>query len=255
MKYLTATYTDVGIKKDTNQDSMLLMEADSTAGKILLAVMCDGMGGLKKGELASAEVVRAMADWFQNELPEQLRTGFQPQRLWEDWKRIVGEQCERISRFGAHNGMQLGTTMAAFLVVGNQYYIINVGDSRVYLVSDQLYQLTKDHTVVQRDVDMGRITLEQAERDERRSILTQCIGASDYVQPDFFTGTIQQGQVYFLCCDGFRHVLGSGELYSLLNYRALTDEKKMQQTLAQLTEEIKRRGETDNISVIAIRVS
>ena len=128
---------------------MLLMQATTSVGEVIFAVVCDGMGGLKKGELASAEVVRAMAGWFREEFPEMLQSGFDPAALKSAWKRIAEEQDERISRFGAGNGMRLGTTMVGFLGIGNQYYIVNIGDSRVYQISDrQLLQLTHDHTVV-----------------------------------------------------------------------------------------------------------
>lgn len=233
---------------------MLLMQATTSVGEVIFAVVCDGMGGLKKGELASAEVVRAMAGWFREEFPEMLQSGFDPAALKSAWKRIAEEQDERISRFGAGNGMRLGTTMVGFLGIGNQYYIVNIGDSRVYQISDrQLLQLTHDHTVVQREVDLGRMTLEEAEQDNRRSILLQCIGASDYVEPDFFTGTMQPDQMYLLCCDGFRHVLSANEFCQHMGPRVLRDEKSMSQTLLQLTEEIKRRREADNISAILIR--
>ena len=109
---------------------MLLMQATTSVGEVIFAVVCDGMGGLKKGELASAEVVRAMAGWFREEFPEMLQSGFDPAALKSAWKRIAEEQDERISRFGAGNGMRLGTTMVGFLGIGNQYYIVNIGDSR-----------------------------------------------------------------------------------------------------------------------------
>lgn len=254
MKFLTALHTDIGIKKDTNQDSMLLMQATTSAGEVVFAVVCDGMGGLKKGELASAEVVHAMAGWFRNEFPVMLQKGFDPVQLKDAWKRISEELDDRISRYGAGNGMRLGTTLVAFLGIEQQYYIINIGDSRIYQVEAQkLLQLTHDHTVVQREVDLGRMSLEEAERDSRRSILLQCIGASDYVEPDFFTGTMQPDQVYLLCCDGFRHVMSADDFCRNLNPNILRNEQGMNQMLVQLTEEIKRRRETDNISAILIR--
>ena len=233
---------------------MLLMQASTSMGEVLLAVMCDGMGGLKKGELASAEVERAMAGWFRDQLPVLIRDGFDPTGLRDDWKRIVDEQDEAISRYGARNGFQLGTTLAAILFIGNKYYIINIGDSRVYQVEDNnLFQLTHDHTVVQREVDLGHMTLEQAEMDSRRNILLQCIGASDYTEPDFFMGEFRPGMVFLICCDGFRHVLSAGELSAYFGPSRMRDENQMKSVLAGSVEEIKRRNETDNISAILIK--
>ena len=69
MEFLTAMHTDIGIKKNTNQDSALILEADTDFGKILLAVICDGMGGLAKGEVASSALITMLSNWFENDLP------------------------------------------------------------------------------------------------------------------------------------------------------------------------------------------
>lgn len=254
MKYLTALHTDIGIRKDTNQDSMLLMHAESSYGDIIFAVICDGMGGLKKGEVASAQMIRVLKDWFAGQFPKLLSPSFDPNNLMTDWRRIIGEQADLIENYGNRNGYMLGTTLVAFLCLGDQYYIANVGDSRVYQIeSNKLYLLTHDHTVVQREVDLGNMTMEQAAKDKRRSILLQCIGASDTVEPDFFSGTLKPGQVYLLCCDGFRHVIGTQEFIKSFNPHQMKDERKMQKALVDMTEEIKRRKETDNISAILIK--
>ena len=76
------------------------------------------------------------------------------------------------------------------------------------------------------------MTLEEAEQDNRRSILLQCIGASDYVEPDFFTGTMQPDQMYLLCCDGFRHVISANEFCRYMGPRVLRDEKKHETVIA-----------------------
>ncbi len=256
MKFMTAVHTDVGIKKTTNQDSLLVQEAVSGKyGPILFAAVCDGMGGLQKGELASAELVRALANWFRASLPALLEAGFQPEKLREDWARIIREQDFRISDYGDQQRIKTGTTVTALLLIGQNYYIVNVGDSRVYLLSDRLYQLTKDHTVVQREIDQGQLTPEQAAVDPRRSVLLQCVGVSDGVAPDFFAGTVTPRQSFLLCCDGFRHVLAPAEIYQQLNYQAARKESVMQERLVYLTELNKQRGEQDNISAILVRVS
>lgn len=164
------------------------------------------------------------------------------------------EQDSRISRYGAVNGWKLGTTLVCLLIFGGQYYVGNIGDSRAYLLSDQTYQITHDHTVVQRKLDQGLITMEQAATDPQRSVLLQCIGASDYVEPDFFGGPVAPGQTYLLCCDGFRHVVSPAEMFEALGPGRCQSTNAIEQALAQLTELNKSRGETDNISAILICV-
>ena len=151
------------------------------------------------------------------------------------------------------NGVSMGTTCVALLVVNDTYYIMNVGDSRIYLISDNIYQLTKDQTYVQREMDAGRMTYEQSLTDPQRNVLLQCIGASPVVEPDFFMGEVHINQTYMLCCDGFRHVISPNEFFQYLNPTVATDPGIMQKNLEYLTEMNKDRKETDNITAVLVR--
>lgn len=253
MNFLTAEHTDVGIRKKTNQDSYLLQQAETDYGNVLLSVMCDGMGGLAKGEVASCRMIRACADWFAHEFPQILYSGMNPETLRQSWQQLAERENTHIKNYGIEIRADLGTTISAFLAVGETYYIMNVGDSRVYLISDDVYQLTKDQTFVQREMDLGRMTYEEAYNSPQRSVLLQCIGASESVVPDFYSGPLYAEQSYLLCCDGFRHVVGPEEFYQYLNPSACTDEQAMHERLVQLTELNKQRMETDNISAVLIR--
>lgn len=253
MQFLAAVHTDVGLRKKTNQDSVLLLQAETTAGPVLLASVCDGMGGLAKGEVASAAMVRLLAEWFTTVLPDLLAEGLTGEALRASWEALVQAVGKKISDYGSRIHADLGTTAVVFLVVGSTFYIMNVGDSRVYMLTDQIYQLTKDHTYVQREIDEGRMTYEQAMRDPQRSVLLQCIGASPEIRPDFFSGTILPGQVYLLCSDGFRHVLQPQEIYAALCPAVSVSEAAMTQNLIGLTETNKARKEEDNISALLIR--
>lgn len=253
MRFLTAAHTDIGLRKKTNQDSVLIMQAQTGAGPVLLAAICDGMGGLAKGEVASAAMVRGLADWFRQELPALLAGGFTAEALRAGWEQLIDTTARRIAAYGASIHVDMGTTAAVFLVVGDSYYIMNVGDSRVYAITDQVYQLTKDQTYIQREIDMGRMTPAQAAVDVQRNVLLQCIGASSVIQPDFFAGKLAEGQVYMLCCDGFRHVIQPQEFYQALGPEASTSEEAMKAALVNLTELNKQRREEDNISAILIR--
>ena len=253
MNFLTAAYTDVGIRKHTNQDSYLIHQADTDYGNVLLAVMCDGMGGLAKGEVASAHMIRAFSAWFSEEFPAILENGMDPDALRTSLEGLVVRENNHIMSYGRSIGVDLGTTCVSYLAVGDTYYIMNVGDSRIYLISDNVYQLTKDQTLVQREVDLGRMTYEEALVSSQRSVLLQCIGASDTVMPDFFAGQLLPDQCYLLCCDGFRHVIDPSEFYQYLNPQVAANREIMRGHLAYLTELNKQRNETDNISAILLR--
>ena len=253
MKFLTAYHTDIGIRKKTNQDSLLLEQASTDYGDVLLAAVCDGMGGLAKGELASATLIRRLSEWFYQELPQLLYDGLQSGKLRNSWEQLIIETNHRIADYGRHNGISLGTTCVLFLAVDRVYYIMNIGDSRAYLLSDRLYQLTKDQTYCQREIDLGRMTPEQAAVDPQRSVLLQCVGASDVVVPDFFAGNLEADQCFLMCSDGFAHVISPQEIYQALNPGISQNSSGMRQSLVDLIELVKSRQERDNISALIFK--
>ncbi len=253
MNFKIAVHTDVGIKKQTNQDSVLVKTARTDYGKVLLAAVCDGMGGLAKGELASATLIRMLSKWFEEELPSMLYSGIELERLQRSWNDLVYRANDRIHQYSSALHVDMGTTMVVLLVVDHVYYIGNIGDSRVYLIRDELEQLTKDQTFIQREMDAGRMTWEEARRDPRRNVLLQCVGASDVIEPAYHTGYLEAGSMFLLCSDGFRHVIAKEEMFEYLNPYRLLNEQNMQESLVYLTELNKYRQEADNISAVLVR--
>ena len=253
MNYIISADTDIGLTKSTNQDSLSVKVIQTPSGRMAFAVLCDGMGGLAEGEVASASVIRAFHDWALNELSVLANGQIEDYQIREQWERIVKDQNDRIKNYGAGRGIRLGTTVVALLLTQSRYYVLNVGDSRVYELTDTLRQLTNDQTFVAREVAMGRMTEEEAEQDQRRSVLLQCVGASEEVFPDFFFGEPKVNAVYLLCSDGFRHEISGDEIYQALQPAAMTDENSMYQNCRSLIELNKQRSERDNISVAVIR--
>lgn len=254
MDFVTAVYTDVGIKKSTNQDAVLVQTADTDLGPVQIVSVCDGMGGLAKGEVAGSAMARAVSEWFEQEFPTILYAGMDSAALCQSWRDLVSRMNEKIADYGKEHHTALGTTTATMLMTAGKYYIMNVGDSRVYLLTDDLYQLTKDQTYVQRQMDLGLMTYEQSLVDPQRSVLLQCIGASPTVVPDFITGEIAPGQRYLICCDGFHHVVTPQEIYQTLGPQSGGSEEEMRRNLQALTELNKQRKETDNITAVLVRV-
>lgn len=253
MNYLTAVHTDVGIKKRTNQDSVLIETAATDYGQVLLSVVCDGMGGLAKGEVASAILIKAFSNWFHREFPEILYKGMEANTLRSSWTNLILEQNQKINEYGLNCNVSLGTTVAAMLLVDNIYYIINVGDSRVYYLKEGITQMTIDQTFVQREMDLGRMTLEEARNHPKRNVLLQCVGASSVIEPDFYVGEFDRDSVFMMCSDGFRHVIHPEEFYERLKPELMVTEEKMKENAVYFTELNKLRREDDNISVALIR--
>ena len=251
MKYLVVADTDIGIRKQTNQDSLLVKYGNSEVGEVLLAVMCDGMGGLDKGEVASATVIREFARWFQEDLPYELET-LDMQVIGGKWSLMLKELNVKIAEYGKKINSRLGTTFTGILLAGNEYAAVHVGDSRLYHISTTIKQMTKDQTFVAREVSRGTLTAEQARTDKRRNMLLQCVGASAKLEPDIMTGRIEKG-VYMLCTDGFRHEISEREMVENLNPDVLRNKDIMQKNARYLIDQIKLRQEKDNISVILIK--
>ena len=217
MKFMSAVHSDVGIRKKTNQDSLCLKIASTPSGEIGLAVVCDGMGGLKKGEVASATVIRAFSEWFEIELPKLLEQGYDNNKVKEQWSKLIKEQNEAIAEYGNNNYLQLGTTLTAMLINGEDMIIVQVGDSRAYRITEDIFQLTEDQTVAQRDIKLGLLKPEDVNKDTRQNVLLQCIGASK------------------------------------LSPNVVTNEALMKKNLIDLVELNKQREEKDNITAMLLK--
>lgn len=251
MHYIATADTDVGISKTTNQDSVLIKHASTDIGEVLMAIVCDGMGGLAKGELASATVIRAFSKWFDEELPYELEN-VDMQVIGGKWSLMLKSLNVQILEYGQQLGSNLGTTFSGILFVDDKYVIVHVGDTRIYHIGSTLHQLTTDQTFVAREISRGTMTAEQAKTDKRRNLLLQCVGASKNVDPQVLCGAAEKG-AYMICSDGFRHEVTPGEIYESLNPINFMNENAMHNNAKYLIELVKSRQEKDNISVVLIK--
>jgi len=270
LHYTVAAQTDVGLVKCVNQDSLTVKVANTPYGEAAAAVLCDGMGGLEQGEIASAVVVRAYEQWFLKTFPLALNEGggrIDTRRLEKSWEHIANDCNARILDYSRERRTTMGTTLTILLLFGGNFYISHVGDCRVYHMKDsgiEMELLTTDQTYVEREVALGHMTPEQAKNDSRRNVLLQCIGTVSCVEPDFISGTYQTGNSFLLCSDGFRHELLEQEIYDYchlalrdmawgVDYRQ-ENTRLMSIQLKYLIEQNKERMEKDNISAILIKV-
>lgn len=253
MNFIISANTDIGISKSTNQDSLTSMVFNTPQGRMAFSVLCDGMGGLDKGEVASASVITAFREWALNTLPELCKQPLEDAVIRRQWQQIVDEQNAAIHAYGAQLGIRLGTTVVAVLLTQTRYYILNIGDSRAYEITNGIRQITEDQTFIAREIAQGRMTPQEAAVDSRRSVLLQCVGASDTIYPDMFFGDVACNAIYMLCSDGFRHEITAEEIYEKLQPGILFDEFSMQHNTGCLIELNKQRQERDNITVSLIR--
>ena len=256
MNFISHVSTDIGIKKSVNQDSALIMEAKTDCDNVLFCVLCDGMGGLANGEMASATVITAFQKWFETEFASMLYSGFSSKQLEKRWSEIVFEQNVKIMSFARTLGSNMGTTAVVMLISGGTYYVMNIGDSRAYVhTGGKLIQITVDQTFVNREIKRGNMTPEQARSDPRRNVLLQCVGASQFIEPDFFIGNAAKNDVFMLCSDGFRHEITYDELQEAFSPDNFSGEEDMKKTELELIDRNKARMENDNITVITVKLA
>lgn len=262
--YVAAAQTDIGIVKTVNQDSLTVKVVDTAYGEVAFAVLCDGMGGLSLGEVASSHTVKRFGEWFETQLRHWLKAGMEEKMLFGGWNALIRRCNEEIVHYEKEIDGYMGTTLLVLLLVGEYYFVAHVGDCRLYEMEHGIRQITKDQTYVAREVALGHMTKEQAETDERRNVLLQCIGVNENVKPDFLRGHAKRGMSLLLCSDGFRHMIDLQELmqYCHANLAELSMEKQSREEINQamnsqlqyLVELNKSRNEKDNISAILIKI-
>lgn len=252
MSYLVSANSDIGNVRQTNQDSVSVLRANTSIGEVAFAALCDGMGGLAKGEMASATVLNSFNNWFKAYFSKN-NIDLTDASIIQQWDALINAENIKIRNYGTQNALKLGTTVTAILVTPYRYFIVNVGDSRAYEIKNNVCQITEDQTVVAQEIKYGRLTEEQAKTDPRNSVLLQCIGASKVVKPDYFFGSTTQNTTYMLCSDGFRHCISQEEIYEFLNPNILKNKEIMDINSNKLINIDKQRMEKDNLSVVLIK--
>lgn len=233
--------TDRGKVRKENQDSFILKKAQND---FVAAVVCDGMGGENAGMLAS----RTASEHFMKELLEGLRTETDIGTLM---LRSAGKAntavFERASVDPACRGM--GTTLVA-AVVGSDgsATVINIGDSRAYLIGrGRTERVTRDHSLVEELVSRGEITSEEARVHPQKKYITRALGVEAKAECDLFTTKLNPGQVMLLCSDGLSNLLPDEEMLDY--YTKRHDPKAFCRTLMKAA---LSRNATDNVTVVVI---
>ena len=242
--------TDLGPVREQNEDYFLV---DQEMGLFLLA---DGMGGHAAGEVAARLAVDTVRDIFQRSAdPDETRlereitdgTDFIRERM----RYAMNQASIEIRRSAMENPSQagMGTTLVACLMEQGLAHLAHVGDSRIYLYRNRrLQRLTRDHTVVQMELDAGRITPELARIVPHKNILTQSIGYHGPVEPDTSTRPVEQGDIFILCSDGLTDPLDDPELARLIQKYDPVD------LADELTDAALRAGGEDNITIVVVHV-
>jgi serine/threonine protein phosphatase PrpC len=237
VRYAAAAVTDRGRKRPSNEDAFGYSVEDG------VYVVCDGMGGAAAGEIASSialdEVLRLLC--------ERDREASIPAVAEQ---AIVAANEAVFSRSQRNQNLSgMGTTLVALLVEETQVWVLNVGDSRCYrLRAGRLEQLTVDHSLVEEQVRLGRMSPAEALRSPMRNMITRALGTQSRVTPDCFQFEVEPGDIFLLCSDGLTRELSDAQVQSLLAINLPLPDR-----CTRLIEAAKKAGGHDNITAILVQ--
>jgi protein phosphatase len=248
-KLVIEAKSDTGCVREHNEDNF---GYDAELG---LAVLADGMGGYKAGEVASAIAITTMMHTVIqiNSQKETEKTDAGSPRQSTILHRALNQANQQVydSAHDNHECRGMGTTVSAAWFHEGMVSIAHIGDSRIYRFRDyKLELLTIDHTVVQELVDHGFYTLEEAKASEQRNIVTRALGIDSTVEIDLYNYEVRAGDIYLICSDGLTDMVDDPDVANIIR-RSSTD---LDYGTGELVKKALENGGKDNVTVILIRV-
>jgi protein phosphatase len=237
VRYAVAALTDCGSTRPSNEDAFGISVEHG------VYVVCDGMGGAAAGEIASSLAVGDVLRLLEE------RDGATPlENAVEEAIRAANEAIySRAEADFKLNGM--GTTLAGLVTEGQRVLVFNVGDSRSYrLRKRKLEQISQDHSLVEEQVRMGRITHEEALHSPLRNVITRALGTQPSVEPDLFDLKAEAGDIFLLCSDGLTGEVPDAQIESLL-----TADLPLDKICANLVDAANHAGGHDNITCLLVK--
>ncbi|MGN0706801.1 MAG: PP2C family protein-serine/threonine phosphatase [Faecalibacterium sp.] len=244
-------FTDKGETRSSNQDSYCARIANLGEKTVSFLAVCDGMGGLQAGEVASSAVIKELENWFDKTLPNLARIGLTEEQIFFSWHQRLEQIHDNLLAYAKQTSIRLGTTLSMLLLTDQMLYIAQVGDSRIYLDDrDQTIQLTKDQTLAMQEYEAGHLTPEMLESDIRKGVLLQCIGTGK-MEPVFTCAERPSQGAVFVCSDGFYHLVSPEMLHQTLNQTE--NQAQLRTAFQQLVSFCRANGEKDNITGLALK--
>jgi PPM family protein phosphatase len=246
--YEVGLCTDTGRRRANNEDNMISILPDDPhvlAQKGILLIVADGLGGHDKGEVASEMVVSEVSKRYYDDAENEDVVSSLLQAIQQANEAVYTGSIE-----GGMTERVMGTTCTAAVLLDDHAYIMNVGDSRAYLVRQGgVRQVSLDHSWVAEQVRAGILTAEQARGHVQRNVITRCMGAHLNVEVDVFKEIMQPGDILLLCSDGLSNMVSDEEIGAIV--QQLTPQESATQLVALANE----NGGSDNITVVVARVS
>lgn len=261
-------HTTAGSAKTVNQDACCFKEAATPWGIASMGVVCDGVGGMEKGEFVSSTIVWRFADWFENDFLTRLENDYihaespylrasdsQAFSVFEAagmaFVSLLNYLHDQLNAYAQEQGTGFGSTFTGMLLLENNYCLVHVGDSRAYQLQDgKLHQLTTDHSLVADLVRQGTIVVEEAREHPKRNVITKAVGVQKDLDAEVQWGSFEEGTVFILCSDGFYKELTEHEIVTTFSTNEELDDVRITEAEHALTQRAIERGEKDNITVL-----
>lgn len=235
--------TDPGLIRENNEDSVSLDPANQ------VVVLADGMGGYNAGEVASAMATQ----WVMQDLEPRLRTPHPPAthevRRWLE-QSVEQANLRILDASLCHPEYQgMGTTLVVAVFFGSRLLVGHIGDSRLYrLRQGQLVPLTRDHSLLQTQIDAGLISRELARNAQHKNLVTRALGIAAGVETEVSEHMVQAGDTYLLCSDGLNDMLSDAQIAATLKR-----EPALETAGQALLTHANRAGGRDNISLVLVQ--
>ncbi len=231
--------TDIGIKRDMNQD--FIFASDEPVGNIgNLYIVADGMGGQQAGEYASRYTVGRLVSYVEKSAESD------PKTILDKALQFVNKEIRLVAATDSKY-IGMGTTAVVAVISGDKLLVANVGDSRLYVISDKIRQITEDHSLVQEMIDAGSIDKSMARFHPDKNVITRAVGAEDDLLIDFFKVTLTGDEEILMCTDGLTNMVEDERIDEIVRESA-----NAQEAAEALVREANENGGLDNISVILI---
>lgn len=231
--------TDIGAKRQTNQD-YIFCSMQPVGSLPNLFIVADGMGGHKAGDLASRYTVEKFLDSVKGSEDEN------PISIIEEAVRYANlALMDKAKESIDYEGM--GTTLVVATFIDKSLYIANVGDSRLYIVNNEIQQITRDHSLVEEMINLGEIDRRNARTHEKKNIITRAIGVDSEVVADFFEVEYSKGDIILMCSDGLSNMIEDEDMKMIIN-----EGNDVSEIANKLIEVANNNGGKDNISVVLV---
>ena len=236
----TFSITDTGVTREMNQD--YYFATDTNLGNLPnLFIVADGMGGHKAGDYASRHTIERVVASISRNSSEEPVTIIQ-EAISKANELLVAESNEDETKSG------MGTTLVIATLVGDKLIVANVGDSRLYVISDMVRQITRDHSLVDEMVRLGELNPSEARSHPDKNIITRPIGAQQDVKADFFEVELAKDDYVLMCTDGLTNMVRDEEILDIVR-----SEKEPEAIAHKLVRMANNNGGRDNITVTIIK--